>query len=863
LLHRRHSGGQEPDDHVARPRIAAALLASLLALAILPAADAAAANRSGTVTETTPFEWNGAVATGHNEDYDPQTGEPCPMPPTPPTPATMCDSTLLQVNSATFGGVDVSIAENNTLPAPADFDLYIYRSDAAGTRGDLVSSSAGPTGTESAAIDAANGYYLVQVVYFDVTGESYHGRASFFRRDQFPPDVDSPPGLQDALASDPARGFRSHSEPHIAQSPTDPNVLVAASKMYNRDQDSLNEYEFKIGTYASFDGGQTWSDLGQLNVCPPAQAPPPSWPANTCYPDENPNLGGTGPEDVGDPRGTSDFGEEYITSDVWVQFDDEGNAYAMVLDSPPFPGGAGWGMSLHKWQTPSAADVGSSNTWSNRIPINSYPAAASDPNFGTLDDKNTFAVNNAGPDNDGTTGTMVGCWTRDNGDPNRPPQEIVCERSTDGGATWPGTPQPISGNQLLEIGVDVVADPRDPNTFYATWLHYLPGALGLGLPDEMSFTRSTDGGQTWEQPRVVAQLTSIPNTFPQQAFRNLSIPIMAAGPNSELYVVYSAYRDAPAAGDQDGQQADVMMVRSPDGGNSWFNPVRVNQEVSNADQFQPYVAVNPGGQVNVSYFDRRLDPRRMEGATVAHPGNFFIDTWLSRSNDGGRTFADTRVSHDSWDPPINPPISDSGQFIGDYQGLVADCSNAIPFVNDTHLANAATRDPGFDAGEPRSVFQEVFSWRVPNTSAFGGAACPAAPAPAQPQGPIGEQGLGTPTTTIASRLAISRRRVRISRSGIASIRVKCRSAATCNGRLDLFRFVTKRGQPVNRITVGSRRFRIAAGRKAVVRVRIAGTQRRLARSRGRLNVVAAANARFASGGQGRASERVTLLPSRR
>jgi hypothetical protein len=618
----------------------------------------------------------------------------------------------------------------------------------------------------------------------------------------------------------------------------------------------------------SFDAGQTWTDLGQLDVCPPAQALPPTWPNNTCYPDENPALGGTGPEDVGDPRGTGDFGEEYITSDVWIQFDDEGNAYAMVLDAPPFPGGAGWGMSLHKWSTPSQADIAAGNTWSHRIPINSYPAAASDPTFGTLDDKNTFAVNNAGPDGDGKVGTMVACWTRDNSDPNRPPQEIVCERSTDGGASWPGTPQPISGNQLLEIGVHVVADPRDPNTFYATWLHYLPGALGLGLPDQMSFTRSTDGGQTWEPPRVVAELTSIPNAFPHQAFRNLSNPIMAAGPNSELYIVYSAYRDAPQPNDEDGKQADVMMVRSPDGGDSWFNrPLKVNQDSTNADQFQPYVAVNAGGQVNVSYFDRRLDARRTEGPTVVHPGNFFIDTWLSRSNDGGRTFSDTRVSHDSWDPTINPPISGSGQFIGDYQGLVADCANAIPFVNDTHLANAATRDPGFDPGAPRSVFQEVFSWRVPNTAAFGGRACESGQQGQQgqqaQQGPIGQQGLGEPTITVASGLEISRRGVRISRSGAASIGVTCKSASTCGGRLSLFRFISRGAQPVQRITVGASGFQLRAGQKAVVKVPIGSSQRRLAARRGRLNVVAIAKAHFAAGGEGRASAPVTLLPSRR
>ncbi|HMJ94859.1 MAG TPA: sialidase family protein [Thermoleophilaceae bacterium] len=838
-------------------RISVAVLASVVALAILPAASALAADRSGTVTDTTPFEWDGVQATGTNTAYDGATGDPCPATP-PRTPTDQCDVTLLQVNSALFGGVQVSIESNGDTPGADDFDLYVYESDAAGTRGALVGSSASTGDAESTAIDAASGYYLVQVVYFSVVNDSYHGTAEFVRRDQFPLDIDNPPGFQDALASDPAKGFRSHSEPHIAQSPTNPNLLVAASKMYNRDQDSLAEYEFKIGTYVSFDGGQTWSDLGQLDVCPAAQATPPTWPSNSCYPDENPSLGGTGSEDVGDPRGTGDFGEEYVTSDVWIQFDDEGNAYAMVLDSPPFSGGAGWGMTLHKWATPTAAEVTSGDTWSARIPINSYPDAATDPNFATLDDKNTFAVNNAGADGDGTTGIMVACWTRDN-DPSggRPPQEIVCERSTDGGQSWPGDPQPISGPELLEIGVHVVADPRDPNTFYATWLHYLPGALGLGLPDEMSFTRSTDGGQTWDPPRTVATLTSVPNTYPNQAFRNLSNPIMAAGPNSELYIVYSDYRDAPQANDEDGKQAEVMMARSPDGGASWFAPVKVNQDSTNADQFQPYVAVNSGGQVNVAYFDRRLDTRRTEGATVVHPGNFFIDTWLSRSNDGGKTFSDTRVSHDSWDPTINPPISDSGQFIGDYQGLVADCSNTIPFVNDTHLANDASRDPDFDAGEPRSIFQEVFSWRVPNTAAYGGGACASA-TPPPPTGPDAGQ---PPTTKLTSRLRILSRRVRISRSGVAAVRVRCLSPSVCRGRLELFRFIGRGGRPPARVTVGAHRFRLRGGKTARVRVRVHRSQRRLARRRGRLCVLAVGRARFDSGGRGRAMRKMTLIPT--
>ncbi len=102
------------------------------------------------------------------------------------------------------------------------------------------------------------------------------------------------------------------------------------------------------------------------------------------------------------------------------------------------------------------------------------------------------------------------------------------------------------------------------------------------------------------------------------------------------------------------------------------------------------------GQVNVSFFDRRNDP-----------ANYFIDTWLARSEDGGRTFTDRRVSQRMWDPAVNAPTSLSGKFIGDYQGLVADDEVAIPFWNDTQLAALPEGDP------ERSPYQEVFAARVP------------------------------------------------------------------------------------------------------------------------------------------------------
>jgi hypothetical protein len=698
-----------------RPATRGAIATAVAALTMgLAAVAAAQPDREGTATPEVPFIWEGPSAIGHNEGYSGAAGAPCGK-----AVEDYCDETLINADAGDFyetsgGGVEFSIFGYDV--PPSDFDLYVYESDAQGTLGNLVGASTGPGGEEeNVAIPDAAGFYLVRVVYWDVEPASgYDGRAEFFRRARFPADIDDPPGLQDVLASDPGLGFKSQSEPHLAQSPVDPNILVAGSKRYNRDRDSLSEYEFKIGTYVSFDRGETWSDLGQLDVCPPEQAPPESWPDNDCYPDEDPNLGGTGPEDADDDRGGGDFGEEYITSDVWIDFDAQGNAYAMVLDSPAFDHGAGWGMSFHRWTSPSPADVSGDQTWGGRIPINAYRNPQEQQAF--LDDKNTFAVNNAPGGK--KQGTMVACWGQ-NGPvfADRGPQQIVCKRSTNGGRSWPGKPVPVSpGLQRLVIGVHVVADTNDPRTFYAVWLEYLSGLVDGTGNNTLYMSTTTDGGRSWSDATPVQTFQPLPRIFPQEAFRNLTLPIVAVGPGSELYVSYADYNPAPQPGDQDGLQADIKLTTSLDGGATWSAPVKVNQDNTNADQFQQYLRVTPSGQLNLAFFDRRLDAPDPPN----HPGNFFIDTWLARSSDGGASWQETRLSHDSWDPTINPPISGSGAFIGDYQGLVADDCFAIPFVNDTHLANDPARDPDFDDGLPRSEFQEVFNWLVPNTAEFGG-----------------------------------------------------------------------------------------------------------------------------------------------
>src|SRR5512133_1098630 len=122
--------GSQGRPRVRVPRVLA-ILAVLVPLAAAPPSPAATPP-SGTVTPTAPFTWQGPVATGHNEGYDPQSGGPCGQ-----TVADFCDTALVNVDPGDFfatngGGVEFS---TSGAAAGSDMDLYVYASDASGARG--------------------------------------------------------------------------------------------------------------------------------------------------------------------------------------------------------------------------------------------------------------------------------------------------------------------------------------------------------------------------------------------------------------------------------------------------------------------------------------------------------------------------------------------------------------------------------------------------------------------------------------------------------------------------------------------------------------------------------------------------------
>ncbi len=695
--------------------IRAGLLALVAALACAPGAGAAtppAGTLTADATGSGSLSWSGAVRNGTETGLADE-GAQCFGADSRPAAASGCDVFALDVALPAGFYTDHPGAVNITATGfgLADLDLYVYKRNADGTRGEYVTGDGQPLGAEeSVGIDkAAGSFYVVLTPYTTLGEQGYSAKAELVTR-KGPKLADleaaAPPGVPNVRAS--RDGYTSHSEPTIAMDPLDHDHLMAGSKMYENN----GKYLFKIGTYESHDGGRTWEDQGHLpGYC------------------EKP--------------GECDAADEAnyrITSDVTIDFDDEGNAYANVLDAP---GGTasfeGFNMTAHIKRP--------GQPWSGPIVVHDNRVNALTSKL-FLDDKNWIAVDNrtdvaGGPNKprDGKVGTIYICWSFD-GASAVPLQQIVVMRSLDGGRTWggvrPGDNIPLSVSQktlISGIGCHIAIGPK--GEVYATWYDNQLSALMQA--------KSTDRGASWTPAAPIAGIDGVNEPFAGESFRNLSLPTTAVDAQGTVYVAAASRnakgsrlpgvlptigrqiksgklsiadlqkqlnakkandisgKDYKAGGDGEGPEAgsDIVMFKSTNGGRSYSGPVRVNQDPVNgdADQFQPWMAVTPSGQVNVMYFDRRNDP-----------ANYFIDTYLSRSEDGGRTFVDRRASQRMWDPAVNAPTSVSGKFIGDYQGLVADDDVAIPFWNDTQLAALPETDP------EHSPYQEVFSARVPNST---------------------------------------------------------------------------------------------------------------------------------------------------
>jgi hypothetical protein len=353
---------------------------------------------------------------------------------------------------------------------------------------------------------------------------------------------------------------------------------------------------------------------------------------------------------------------------------------------------------------------------------------------------------------------------------------VLVSKSTDGGDTWsePTTLIRDSGSRDSSFAFNdkesITADPTNSNNAYAVWDRFvtpagtsmasLLGAINArAFREPVWFSRTTDGGKTWEPARKIYdrssqngtignQIVVLPNgdlidifdeffvhknahdhrgetialirstdkgatwsRFSTAVAQSLEIgafdpdtgrPIRAEGGIPEIAVnrtngtLYAVWQDARFSGVD-----EIALSLSTDGGLTWSAPIKVNQtprssHAGNEQAFVPSVRVADDGTVSVSYYDFRFND--------ANPG-VPTDYWIVHCHASNTTTCsnaadwgdEARLSPSSFDIEQAPAARGPfGFFLGDYEGLANVGNKFVPVFIQVNNGNSANRTDVFE-----------------------------------------------------------------------------------------------------------------------------------------------------------------------
>lgn len=390
----------------------------------------------------------------------------------------------------------------------------------------------------------------------------------------------------------------SKTEIDIAVNPLDPRNVVVSSKDLDRE---ASDCVWAV-PQVSKDGGKTWT---------------------TVY------VGGKKTERLpGQPL----FGWACVTDPI-MAFDKEGwlyytlQAYDLGAQWPLPVGDSGSTMLLAR-----SKDGGES--WDKIIPLHAgegtavyhdYIRMASNPKTGSVYSVwNQVSV---------ATGVPVLVATRDRGETAAPPVYLPVPDSPAGG---------------FQSAVAAASD----GTVYVVVRGFDPagGAQGAYL------LASADDAQTFGAPVRMFSYTPV-NGIPNAQYRVgtfVELAVDNSGGERDG-CLFAAWADG-AKGEGD---ADILLARSCDEGQTWSEPARVNVDNTKSDQFMPRVVVDAEGVVLVTYMTRAYDP-----------DNTLVDGEIAYSSDGGATWTAKRLTARSFDG--DKGVHQNGSpFLGDYIGIAS------------------------------------------------------------------------------------------------------------------------------------------------------------------------------------------------
>ena len=252
-------------------------------------------------------------------------------------------------------------------------------------------------------------------------------------------------------------------------------------------------------------------------------------------------------------------------------------------------------------------------------------------------------------DFDATRSAIYMTWTQFDAYKSKDPLDssvILFSKSLDRGDSW-SEPTRISyfagdcadGDNTVEGATPVVG----PNgELYVAWTG----------PQGIMFNKSYDGGETWleRETKVVDHPGGWNITVPEINRCN-GLPIVKCDRSSSPYsgTIYINWADQ-ANGEDD---TDIWLVKSSDGGVTWSEPKRVNDDPPGKHQFFTWMTVDQSsGYIYTVFMDRR------------NHDDHGTDVYLAYSKDGGENFTNIKISK----KPFYPTKE---LFFGDYNNIDA------------------------------------------------------------------------------------------------------------------------------------------------------------------------------------------------
>jgi hypothetical protein len=223
---------------------------------------------------------------------------------------------------------------------------------------------------------------------------------------------------------------------------------------------------------------------------------------------------------------------------------------------------------------------------------------------------------------------------------------ILFSKSTDGGETWSDT---VRINELAGDCID-----SDNTTEGAVPAVGINGEIYVAWAynNKIYFDRSLDKGTTWLDHDIeVAEQPGGWDYSVPGIFRSNGLPVTCCDTSNSVYrgSIYINWTDQKNGSDD----TDVWLVKSTDGGNTWSNPKRVNDDTTHTHQFLTWMTIDQAnGFLYFVFYDRRA----YQDETT--------DVYMAVSKDGGETFTNFKISETPF-----LPVSDV--FFGDYNNITA------------------------------------------------------------------------------------------------------------------------------------------------------------------------------------------------